>query len=152
MKMMLGDRLKVLVLIALFLCCRRPTSTPKIPIMSFWEALQDQLRAKWWLVGLFGLEVLRQLHYLICERSAGYNQFWEKHVWGAWDRRMDKVNPWRRYRLNRIFKFVVFTIIAGLIWPGSGASRSGRPSPRRPGASSTSSSSTRSSACRCSSR
>ena len=83
--------------------------------MSFWEALQDQLRAKWWLVGLFGLEVLRQLHYLICERVAGYNQFWEKHVWGAWGRRMDKVNPWRRYRLNRMFKFIVFTIIAGLI-------------------------------------
>ena len=30
---------------------------------------------------------------------------------------MDKVNPWRRYRLNRIFKLVVFTIIAG---PGPG--------------------------------
>ena len=28
---------------------------------------------------------------------------------------MDKVNPWRRYRLNRIFKWVVFTIIAGLV-------------------------------------
>ena len=115
MKMMLGDRIKVLVLIALFILLSAAYLHSTIPIMSFWEALQDQLRAKWWLVGLFGLEVLRQLHYLICERVAGYNQFWEKHVWGAWGRRMDKVNPWRRYRLNRMFKFIVFTIIAGLI-------------------------------------
>ena len=115
MKMMLGDRIKVLVLIALFILLSAAYLHSSIPIMSFWEALQDQLRAKWWLVGLFGLEVLRQLHYLICERVAGYNQFWEKHVWGAWGRRMDKVNPWRRYRLNRMFKFIVFTIIAGLI-------------------------------------
>ena len=115
MKMMLGDRLKVLVLIALFIFLSAAYLHSKIPIMSFWEALQDQLRAKWWLVGLFGVEVLRQLHYLLCERLAGYNQFWVKHVWGAWGRRMDKVNPWRRYRLNRLFKFVVFTIIAGLV-------------------------------------
>ena len=115
MKMMLGDRIKILVLIALFLLLSAAYLHSTIPIMSFWEALQDQLRAKWWLVGLFGLEVLRQLHYLICERVGGYNQFWEKHVWGAWGRRMDKVNPWRRYRLNRMFKFIVFTIIAGLI-------------------------------------
>jgi ATP-dependent Zn protease len=113
--MMLGDRLKVLVLIALFILLSAAYLHSKIPIMSYWEALQDQLRAKWWLVGLFGLEVLRQLHYLICERVGGYNQFWEKHVWGAWNRRMDKVNPWRRYRLNRMFKFVVFTIIGGLV-------------------------------------
>jgi ATP-dependent Zn protease len=115
MKMMFGDRIKVLVLIALFILLSAAYLHSTIPIMSFWEALKDQLRAKWWLVGLFGLEVLRQLHYLICERVGGYNQFWEKHVWGAWGRRMDKVNPWRRYRLNRMFKFIVFTIIAGLV-------------------------------------
>ena len=28
---------------------------------------------------------------------------------------MDKVNPWRRFRMNRMFKWVVFTIIAGLV-------------------------------------
>ena len=64
MKMMLGDRIKVLVLIALFIVLSAAYLHSSIPIMSFWEALQDQLRAKWWLVVLFGLEVLRQLHYL----------------------------------------------------------------------------------------
>ena len=93
MKMMLGDRIKVLVLITLFIVLSAAYLHSSIPIMSFWEALQDQLRAKWWLVGLFGLEVLRQLHYLICERVAGYNQFWEKQVWGGWERRMDKAQP-----------------------------------------------------------
>ena len=115
LKMMLGDRLKVLVLIALFILLSAAYLHSKIPIMSYWEALQDQLRAKWWLVGLFGLEVLRQLHYLICERVGGYNQFWEKHVWGAWERRVGRMNPWRRYRINRLFRFTVFTIIAVMI-------------------------------------
>ena len=115
MRMMFGDRVKVLVLIALFIGLAAAYLHSKVPIMSYWEALQDQLRAKWWLVILFGLEVLRQLHYLVCEHSAGYNQFWEQHVWGAWSRRMDKVNPWRRFRMNRMFKWVVFTIIAGLV-------------------------------------
>ena len=114
-KMMLGDRLKVLVLIALFIAMSAAYLHSTIPIMSYGEALQDQLRAKWWLVGLAGIEVLRQIHYLICEHSAAYNQFWENRVWGAWNRRMDKVNPWRRYRLNRTFKWVVFLIILGLI-------------------------------------
>ena len=56
---------------------------------------------------LAGIELLRQLHYLICEHSAGYNQFWEEHVWGAWNRRVDKMNPWLRYRINRVFRFAV---------------------------------------------
>src|SRR5205823_659539 len=77
-----------------------------IPIMSFWEALRDQLRSKWWLVALFGLEVLRQVHYVIGERSAGYNGVWENHVWGAWNRRMSKLNPWTRYRLGRTVKWL----------------------------------------------
>ena len=48
---------------------------------------------------MLGLEVLRQIHYLICEHSAGYNQFWDTHVVGGrWNPRMDQVNPWRRYR------------------------------------------------------
>jgi ATP-dependent Zn protease len=114
-KMMVGDRLKVLILIAVFFALSAAYLHSKIPIMSYGEALKDQLRAKWWLVGVFFLEVLRQLHYLLCEHVAGYNQFWEKHVWGAWARRMDKLNPWRRYRLNRMFKWIVGLTILGLL-------------------------------------
>jgi cell division protease FtsH len=115
LKMMFGDRIKVLVLIAVFILLSAAYLHSKVPIMSYWEAVRNQLRAKWWLVGLFGLEVLRQVHYVICEHVGGYNQFFEKHVWGAWNRRMDKVNPWRRYRMNRTFKWVIGLTILGLV-------------------------------------
>ncbi len=115
LKMMIGDRLKVLILLILVLLLSAAYKHSKIPIMSFWEALRDQLRAKWWLVGLFAVELLRQAHYLVCEHSGGYNQFWERHVWGAWGRRMDKVNPWRRYRLNRTVKWVIGLTILVLL-------------------------------------
>ena len=36
-----------------------------IPIMSWGEAIRDQVNAKWWLLALIGVEILRQLHYVI---------------------------------------------------------------------------------------
>src|SRR5205823_6417141 len=95
------DRIKVLVIIAAVFALLAAYEQSTIPIMSFWEALRDQLRSKWWLVALFGLDVLRQVHYVIGERSARYNGFWESHLWGGWNRRMSKLNPLTRYRLGR---------------------------------------------------
>ena len=69
-KMAVGDRLKVLILIVVVVLLSAAYKHSKIPIMSFGEAVRDQLRAKWWLVALFFLEILRQIHYLVCERSA----------------------------------------------------------------------------------
>ena len=118
-KMQLWDRLKFLVLIAVIFALLVAKQKSDIPIMSVGEAIKDQLRSKWWLLVLAGIEVLRQLHYLICEHSARYNQFWEEHIWGAWNRRVEKMNPWLRYRINRVFRFtvvsfVVLAILAGL--------------------------------------
>ena len=93
-KMMFGDRVKVLVLIALFIGLAAAYLHSKVPIMSYWEALQDQLRAKWWLVILFGLEILRQIHYLdLRARRPATTSSGSSHVWGAWNRRMDKRQP-----------------------------------------------------------
>jgi ATP-dependent Zn protease len=114
-KMMIGDRLKVMILLTVIVLLSAAYKHSKIPIMSFGEAVRDQLRAKWWLVGLFIIEILRQVHYLVCEHVGGYNQFWEKHVWGAWNRRMDKVNPWRRYRMGRTVKWVIGLTILVLL-------------------------------------
>ncbi len=103
----LWDRIKVLLIIAVVFALLAAYQQSTVPIMSYWEALADQLRSKWWLVGLAGLEVLRQVHYLTCERSARYNAFWEDHVWGAWNRRMSRLNPWTRFRLGRNVKWLI---------------------------------------------
>ena len=119
-KMQFWDRIKVLMMIALVFAFLVAKQKSDIPIMSWGEAIADQLRSKSWLVALAGLEVLRQIHILISERSAAYNEFWQKHIWGAWNRRVDKMNPWLRYRINRAFRFAVFTVIAvcilGALW------------------------------------
>src|SRR5437763_16259923 len=79
------DRVKVSIILVAFLAFAIILKHSTIPIMSWGEAIRDQLNAKWWVLLLLGIEIARQLHYLIAERSAGYNQFWIKHVWGTWN-------------------------------------------------------------------
>ncbi|HEY7703231.1 MAG TPA: AAA family ATPase [Acidimicrobiia bacterium] len=62
------------------------------------------------LVGLFLLEVLRQVHYYISEKSASYNSFWQQNVWGGLDRTAGKMNPWTRFRVGRYIKWLFIII------------------------------------------
>jgi cell division protease FtsH len=114
-KALFYDRIKILVIIAVvfgFVVVKRKAD---VPIMSWAEVLREQLRAKWWLVVLACLEAIRQVHYFISERSAGYNAFWTQHVWGAWDRRVSRMNPWRRYRYARLWRWIWLGSIAAVI-------------------------------------
>jgi ATP-dependent Zn protease len=113
--MMFFDRVKVLVIIAAFLLLTTMYKAQQVPIMSFGDAVRDQLRAKWWLLVLAGLEVVRQIHYVISERHAGWHHLWDNRVFGGWERQMSKMNPWLRYRLRRLFKWVVFVVLAGFV-------------------------------------
>src|SRR5580765_6630889 len=49
------------------------------------DALRHTLHSGAWLLVLFGLEVLRQIHFLISEHSAAYNYFWTHEVFGRLD-------------------------------------------------------------------
>lgn len=61
-----------------------------------------------WILVLAGLELIRQLHYFVEERSAGYYRFWEKRVWGGARARTGRMDPWVRYRVSRALKaFIV---------------------------------------------
>ena len=106
------DRIKVSLILISYFTFVVVLKHADVPIMSWGDAIRDQLDAKWWVVALLGIEILRQIHYLIGEHSARYNQFWIKHVWGAWNRFWDRRNPCLRYRLRRLVKIVVwFTVI-----------------------------------------
>ena len=96
--MMVWDRIKILVILTLFIVLSASYQQSRIPVMSFGEALSRLLREKWWLPVLMGIEVVRQIHYLISERSVPWHQFWQKKVFGGWERRMGRLNPWSRYR------------------------------------------------------
>jgi ATP-dependent Zn protease len=113
--MVFFDRIKVLVIIALIILLTTMYEAQQIPLLSFGDALRDQLRAKWWLLIIAGLEVLRQIHYVISEHSESWHMFWDRKVFGGWERFMSKRNPWQRFRMQRLVKWLAFFVIAVLL-------------------------------------
>ena len=72
------------------------------------DAVYQQLRAgRVWLV-LAGIELVRQLHYIVSEHWAGWHQLWSKRIFGSSERVLGRMNDWTRYRLARVVKVLVF--------------------------------------------
>jgi ATP-dependent Zn protease len=119
-RLMFFDRVKVLLLIALVLAFAVAKRRADIPIMSLGEAVREQLQAKQWLLWVALLEVIRQIHYLFAERYSGYHLLWQRRVWGRWEHRMSRLDPWMRYRLGRLTKVAIGVTIAsfflGFLW------------------------------------
>ena len=84
--------------------------------MSWGEALRDQLHAKWWVLLLAGLEVVRQIHNLVAEHSERWHGFWQKKVFGGWERTMSRLNPFTRFRLSRLVKRLAFLAVLGTVF------------------------------------
>ncbi|MEQ1702927.1 MAG: hypothetical protein ABMA25_22700 [Ilumatobacteraceae bacterium] len=85
-KLLFFDRVKVFVLLAVVLAYLTALKHSQVPIMSWGEAIRDQLNAKWWIIVLACLEVVRQIHNLISERVVRYHGFWTRRIWGGWER------------------------------------------------------------------
>lgn len=86
------------------------------PLLNFSDAALIQLVDSQWLLWLAGLEVLRQIHFLVCERSARYNQFWTKRVFGGTDRLVRRrFSDWTRFRLARLIKIVLFVVLLAVV-------------------------------------
>ena len=63
------DRAKILVLLTVFFFMSVAIKHGNVPIMSWPEAIRDTLTAKSWLVWLAIIEAVRQVHYVVSERS-----------------------------------------------------------------------------------
>ena len=109
------DRIKFLLLLAALFGFFVAAEMSDNPLLPFREAFDTTLRSKWWIIALFGLEVLRQIHFLLCERSEGYYSFWRDTVFASWNRRVGGVNAYTRFRVARALKVVLALIIALLI-------------------------------------
>ncbi len=82
--------------------------------LPFREELRQQVGKRWWLLALALLEVVRQFHYFLEERSKGYYAFWRR----TWTRRSDVasgMDPWTRFRLARLLKFLAFFWLFGAV-------------------------------------
>ncbi|MFD0592836.1 AAA family ATPase [Catellatospora coxensis] len=88
--------------------------------MPFIEATRIHLVESRWLLILAGVELLRQVHFLVSEHWAGYHRFWSHRVFGGFERlSRRRLSDWTRFRLARILKWVfwivVFAFVAGAV-------------------------------------
>jgi ATP-dependent Zn protease len=77
----------------------------------FADVVQIALNDYGWLLVLAGLEVLRQIHYLIEEHSTTYYRFWQKGIVERLQRRTGHVDQYARYRMARVAKLLLFLAI-----------------------------------------
>jgi cell division protease FtsH len=113
--MSLWDRVKLLVLLTGLFAFFVLAETGDNPILPMDEAIDQQLADKWWMAALFVIEVVRQIHYLISEKSAAYHRFWTMKVFGGLERRQGRMNDWTRYRLGRALRFLVMLAIVAMV-------------------------------------
>ncbi|MBA2625359.1 MAG: AAA family ATPase, partial [Acidimicrobiia bacterium] len=114
-KLVLWDRVKFLVLFAVLFAIFVWTDVASNPILPVVDAVERQFEAKWWLLVLTGIELVRQAHYLLSERSSRWHGFWSDKVFGGLSRRTGAWNPWTRYRLGRVARIVFLILVIDLV-------------------------------------
>ena len=80
--------------------------------MSRYDALYYAVRMYPALLVLFGLELIRQIHYLIAEHWKPYYAFWNR-IWGRGDRARERIDPWTRFRIGRVLWVLFFLFVVG---------------------------------------
>ncbi|HMF05340.1 MAG TPA: AAA family ATPase [Acidimicrobiia bacterium] len=111
----LWDRVKYLLLLAALFWFFVWADMADNPLLPFVDAVRDEVSDKWWIFLLGGLELARQVHYLISEHSAAYHRFWTTKVFGGFNRRSARMSDWTRYRIARLLKIVLFLVILSIV-------------------------------------
>jgi ATP-dependent Zn protease len=109
------DRVKFLLLVVglfFFFVWAEMADNPLIP---FADAVDVTLEAKWWLLALGAIELLRQAHFLLAEHSKAYYRFWTVSVFGRFNAGADRLDPWNRYRLARVAKLVLAVVVLAIV-------------------------------------
>ena len=116
----LWDRIKFLLLLGIVWLLLVWAAMASNPILPFADAVRLQIQSGLWLFVLMGLELIRQIHFLISEHWAAYHRFWTKKVFGGVDRAMRRrFSDWTRFRLARVLKIMLwiafYAVVAGKI-------------------------------------
>jgi cell division protease FtsH len=112
----LWDRIRWLLLIAVVWLILVFAVMGDNPLVGFVDACRIELRVGLWAIVLFGLELVHQIHLLVCEHSARYNQFWINKVWGPRQRMTNrKLSDWTRFRLGRVFFWVLLIAVVAIV-------------------------------------
>jgi cell division protease FtsH len=112
----LWDRIKWLVLLAAVWLILVWSVMANDPLVGFVDAMRIEVSAGAWVFVLAGLEALHQIHFLISEHSAAYNQFWVNKVWGASNRFTNrKLSAWTRFRIGRLIRWIVLLAVIAIV-------------------------------------
>ncbi|HEY6314805.1 MAG TPA: AAA family ATPase, partial [Streptosporangiaceae bacterium] len=86
------------------------------PLVGFSDALRIEVRSGSWVFILMGLEVIRQIHFLISEHWASYHRFWTWLVFGGIERVTHRrISDWTRFRLSRLVKWVFWIAVVAVV-------------------------------------
>ncbi|GAA2309819.1 hypothetical protein GCM10010149_70050 [Nonomuraea roseoviolacea subsp. roseoviolacea] len=116
-RMPFWDRSKFLLgLVLAFLVLSWKTMADFEGIVGFPEAVRVIAYEHQWIFWLLGAEALRQLHFLVSERSSRYHGFWSRRVFGGFERWSHRrFDDWTRYRIARAIKIVFWGVLVALV-------------------------------------
>jgi ATP-dependent Zn protease len=115
------DRVKFVVLIGALFGVLVWNEYLRIEPLGHWgDAIAQIATSQRWLVALAGVELIRQVHFLISERSGPYNRFWVDRVFGRFNRFTERrFSAWTRFRIKRVviiaFWIVVIAVVLGKV-------------------------------------
>ena len=112
----LWDRIKFLLLLVLVWLILVWSAMANNPLVGFSDAVRIEARSAVWVFVLLGLEVLRQIHFLISERWAGYHRFWTKRVFAGAERLTHRrLSDWTRFRVGRLITWAFWIFVLAVI-------------------------------------
>ena len=110
------DRIKFLVLLTAVWFILVWSLMANDPIVGFLDAMRIEVRTGWWVFILGGLELIREVHYLISEHWRGYYRFWTERVFGGINRTTRRrLSDWTRFRLWRVTLWVFWIFVISWI-------------------------------------
>ncbi len=115
-RLALWDRVKFLILFAALFVFVVAAAMSGNPIMVWSDAVREQASTSWWLLTLIVVEVVRQVHMFVGERSSAYYVFWTDRVFGRFERRLLRLNDWNRYRISRALKWAAALAIFAFVY------------------------------------
>jgi cell division protease FtsH len=108
----LWDRIKFLVMLGLIWIILTWSVMANDPLVGFSDAVRIEVRTGWWVFVLAGLEVIRQIHFLVSEHWPAYYHFWTSTVFGGLDRSSHRrISDWTRFRLGRLFTWAIWLVV-----------------------------------------
>ncbi len=112
----LWDRIKFLLLLVLIWFVLVWSTMADDPLIGFADAMRIEVRTGWWVFLLLGLEVLRQVHFIISEHWAAYHRFWTETVFGGFERASSRrISDWSRFRIRRMVTWVLWIAIIAVV-------------------------------------